>query len=121
MRTSPSNLYAHDYFVGKVVKKMPDFIIFKYSWFKIFISYVQKSDSVLYIHTHTHTYILNETIIWGKYYYHFMVQRGLCSLPKITWLVSNGTEIQTNLASVTLHIILTLARMFCSQNRFFAL
>ena len=69
-------------------------------------------------HTRTHIYILNETIIWGKYYYHFMVQRGLCSLPKITWLVNSGTEIQTNLASITLHITLTLASMFCSQNKF---
>lgn len=69
MRTSPSNLYAHDYFVGKVVKKMPDFIIFKYSWFKIFISYVQKSDSVLYIHTHTHTYILYHCgLLWSIKY-----------------------------------------------------
>lgn len=55
MRTSPSDLYAHDYFVGKVVKKMPDFIILNLSTVdlkSLFISYVQKNDSVLYTHTH---------------------------------------------------------------------
>lgn len=28
VRTSPSSLYAHDYFVGKAVKKMPDYPVY---------------------------------------------------------------------------------------------
>ena len=66
MRTSPSDLYAHDYFVGKVVKKMPDFIILNLSavdlkslfpMYKKVIQFYTHTCTHTHIHTHTHTHI----------------------------------------------------------------
>ena len=65
MRTSPSNLYAYDYFVEKVVKKMPDFIILNLSvvdlksLFPMYKKVIQFcTHTFTHTHTHTHTYSL---------------------------------------------------------------
>ena len=61
MRTSPSNLYAHDYFVEKVVKKMPDFIILNLSVVdlkSLFPMYKKVIQFCTHTCTHTHTYSL---------------------------------------------------------------
>ena len=70
MRTSPSNLYAHDYFVGKVVKKMPDFIILNLSIVDLKSLFpMYKKVIQLCTHTHTHIYILYHCgLLWSIKY-----------------------------------------------------
>ena len=69
MRTSPSNLYAHDYFVEKVVKKMPDFIILNLSvvdlksLFPMYKKVIQFCTHTC-THTHTHTHIFFTIMVY---------------------------------------------------------